>query len=120
MSRLLSALFLFESLLAALYLSQLISALPAHDAGVIVVILLRGVVGALQFTAGWLLAERRPMGVVVARWAVVCAAIWVLVAVGFNRAPTDVYPWWRWQATVGYGLYAGFVLLLVNRLSKRH
>jgi hypothetical protein len=118
-SRVLSALFLIESLLAALYLSQLISALPGHDADVIAVILLRGVVGALQFTAGWLLAARRPAGTFVARLAVVSAALWILIAVGFNRAPTDVYEWFRWQATAAYGLYAAALLLALNHLSKR-
>jgi hypothetical protein len=110
----LSLLFLLESLLAALYLSQLLSALPAYDAPVVAVILARGVVGALQFTAGWLLRTRRPTGVVVARWAIVCATVWVLLAVGFNLAPTSVYPWWRWQVTAAYGLYAGVVLLMLR------
>ena len=119
LSRVLSGLFLLESLLAALYLSQLISALPGHDPSVIAVILARGGVGALQFTAGWLLLQRRPTGVVVARWAIVGAALWVLLAVGFNLAPTGVYPWWRTQATAGYGLYAGALLLAVNSLAKK-
>ena len=118
MSRVLSFLFLAESFLAALYLSQLISALPAHDPSVIAVILARGGVGALQFTAGWLLLQRRPTGIVVARWAIVAAAVWVLLAVGFNLAPTSVYPWWRSQATAAYGLYAGALLLAVNRVAK--
>jgi hypothetical protein len=117
--RVLSFLFLIESFLAALYLSQLISALPGHDASVIAVILARGGVGALQFTAGWLLSQRRPTGIVLARWAIVCAAFWVLLAVGFNLAPTDVYPWWRSQATAAYGLYAAVIWLLIQRLEKK-
>ena len=119
LSRAVSALFLLESLLAALYLSQLISALPGHDTSVIAVILARGLVGALQFTAGWLLGARRQTGVVVARWAIVGAALWELLAVGFNLAPTSVYPWWRTQATAAYGLYAGALLLAVNSLAKK-
>ena len=82
MFRVLSFLFLAESFLAALYLSQLISALPGHDVSVVVVILARGLVGALQFTAGWLIGARRQTGFVVARWAIVCAALWELLAVG--------------------------------------
>ena len=119
MFRVLSFLFLLESFLAAFYLTQLISALPGHDASVIAVILARGLVGALQFTAGWLLSQRRPTGIVVARWAIVGASVWVLLAVGFNLAPTGVYPWWRSQATAAYGLYAGALLLALNRLSKK-
>jgi hypothetical protein len=113
-----SLLFLAESFLAALYLSQLIADLPGHDAAVVAVILARGVVGALQFTAGWLLRARRATGIVVARWALVCAATWVLLAVGLDLAPTSVYPWWRWQATAAYGLYAAALFLTLNRFSK--
>jgi hypothetical protein len=116
MHRVLSGLLLFESLLAAFYLSQLISALPGHDASVIAVILARGLVGALQFTAGWLLGAQRQTGFVVARWAIVCGAAWELLAVGFNLAPTGIYPWWRWQATGAYALYAGVMWLLIQRL----
>jgi hypothetical protein len=112
----LSSLFLLESFLAALYLSQLISDLPGYDALVIAVVLARGVVGALQFTAAWLLRARRATGVVAARWAIVSAALWVLLAVGFNLAPTSVYPWWRWQVTAAYGCYAGAILLALRRL----
>ena len=114
--RVLAVLFIAESFLAALYLSQLISALPGHDASVIAVILARGLVGALQFTAGWLLAARRATGLVVARWAIVGATVWVLLAVGFNLAPTDIYPWFRWQATGAYALYAAVLWLAVWKL----
>ena len=118
--RVLSFPFVIESLLAALYVSQLISALPGHDASVIAVILARGLVGALQFTAGWLLAARRATGLVVARWAIVCAVAWELLAVGFNLAPTSVYPWFRWQVTGAYALYAGVLWLVISRLSTKH
>ena len=114
--RVLGVLFIAESFLAALYLSQLISALPGHDASVIAVILARGLVGALQFTAGWLLAARRATGLVVARWAIVCAVTWELLAVGFNLAPTSVYPWFRWQVTGAYALYAAVMWLAVWKL----
>ena len=117
--RVLCVLFVAEAFLAALYLSQLISALPGHDASVIALILARGLVGALQFTAGWLLGARRPVGFVVARWAIVGAMTWELLAVGFNLAPSDIYPWWRWQATGAYALYAGVMWITLDRLSKK-
>ena len=113
--RVLSFLFVAESVLAAFYLSQLISALPGHDTSVIAVILARGVVGALQFMAGWLLGARRPVGVVVARWAIVGAMTWELLAVGFNLAPTGIYPWWRWQATGIYFIYGTAMLAALHK-----
>lgn len=114
--RVLSCLFIAESLFAALYLSQLISALPGHDASVIALILARGVVGALQFTAGWLLGARRQTSFVVARSTIVCAMSWELLAVGFNLAPTSIYPWWRWQVTGAYALYAGVLWITLSKL----
>jgi hypothetical protein len=117
--RVLGFLLILESFLAALYLSQLISALPGHDASVVALILARGGAGALQFTAGWLLISRRPTGVVVARWAIVCAMAWELLAVGFNLAPTGVYPWWRWQVTGAYALYAGAIWIVLSKLLQQ-
>ena len=107
-----------EAAFAAFYVAQLLSALPGHDASVTALISLRGLVGALQFVAGWMLMTRRAPAVTVARWAVVAAAAWVLLGVGFNLAPTSIYPWWRWQATAAYFLYALALLTVLARQSK--
>ncbi len=103
--RMLAALLFLESLAGVFYLSGLISALPGHDASVIGLVILRGVVGALQFAGAWMLFARRPPGVPIARAALVGSMVWTLLAVGFNLAPTGVYPWWRWQFTAAYGFY---------------
>jgi hypothetical protein len=66
-----------------------------------------------------MLFVRRPAAVVFARWAFVASALWTLLAVGFNLAPTDVYPWWRWRWTIGYGAYALAALLALSRVSKK-
>ena len=117
--RFLSALLLFESIVAGVYVARLVPALPGHDFSVIVVILARGVVGALQFAAGWMLAARRLPGVPLARLAFVGSAVLTTMAVGFNLAPTGVYPWWRWQFTGGYWVYALAALLALRRVSTR-
>ena len=106
---------MFESFLAVVYLSQLISALPGHDASVIVLVVFRGFVGALQFAAGWMLLGGRLPGVPLARLAFVTSAVLTTLEVGFNLAPTRVYPWWRWQVTAAYWVYALVALLLLRR-----
>jgi hypothetical protein len=106
---------IIEAFLAGLYVAGLISALPGHDALVVAVILARGVVGALQFTAGWVLVNRRPPGVALARWAFLSSAVLTTLAVGFNLAPTSVYPWWRWQVTAIYWGYAMGALWILSR-----
>ena len=62
--------------------------------------------GVLQFTGGWLLANRRPAGVVFARWALLAGAVLTIFDVGLQLAPTSVYHWYRWHVTVAYGVYA--------------
>jgi hypothetical protein len=113
--RLVSYALIFESFLAVAYLSQLISALPGHDAPVVVLVVIRGLVGALQFAAGWMLLSGRPPGVPLARMAFVTSAVLTTLEVGFNLAPTRVYPWWRWQFTAAYWVYALLALLVLRR-----
>ncbi len=115
MRAVLSALLIIEAFGAGLYVAGLVSALPGHDPLVIVVILARGVVGALQFTAGWVLVNRRPPGVALARYAFLSSAILTTLAVGFNLAPTSVYPWWRWQVTAIYWVYAMGALWILSK-----
>jgi hypothetical protein len=37
---------------------------------------------------------------------VLTSAVLTVFDVGLNLAPTMVYPWWRWQVTAGYLIYA--------------
>ena len=115
MRTVLSALLIIEAFFAGLYVAGLVSALPGHDALVVVVILARGVVGALQFTAGWVLINRRPTGVALARYAFLSSAILTTLAVGFNLAPTSVYPWFRWQVTGAYWVYVLGALWILSK-----
>ena len=90
----------------ALRLSTLLAQIGIYDALAIALILVRAVVNILQFTGGWLLANRRPPGVVFARWALVVGAVLTIFDVGLQLAPTDIYYWYRWHVTLAYGLYA--------------
>ena len=103
---LLAALLVAESLARAVRLAALLPALAGYDATAVLLILAGGLVAALQFSSGWMLAARRPPAAVLARWAFLGAAIVITLTVGFGLAPTAVYPWWRWQVTGGYWAYA--------------
>ena len=95
-----------ESIFNALYVAGLLRALSIYDAVAIALIFARGMTGALLCAGGWTLMTRRPAGAAIARLALIVAAVLTTLDVGFNLAPTSVYPWWRWQVTAGYWVYA--------------
>jgi hypothetical protein len=114
-SRLLAFLLIAESLFGALYVSSLIAYVGNYDGVAVALILARGVLGALQFIGGWLLANRRPAGPVLARFALVAGAVHVVLSLGFNLAPTDIYYWYRWHVTTAYCAYALAGVALLSR-----
>jgi hypothetical protein len=114
-SRLLAFLLIAESLFGALYVSSLIAYVGNYDGVAVALILARGVLGALQFIGGWLLANRRPAGPVLSRLALVAGAVHVVLSLGFNLAPTDIYYWYRWHVTTAYCAYALAGVALLSR-----
>jgi hypothetical protein len=105
-TRILAFLLIAEAMFAGLRLAGLVPQLAAYDAVAVALILARGLLGALQFAGGWMIASRRAQGLVLGQWAFIGGALLTLLDVGLNLAPTDVYPWYRWHVTVAYGLYA--------------
>ena len=86
--------------------AELISRLGGYDAVAVALIVARGLLGALQFIGGWLLATRRPQGFGLSQWAFAGAALITPFDVGLGLAPTSIYPWLRWQFTIAYDVYA--------------
>lgn len=99
---------------AGLYVANLLGELQIYDAVAIALILARGALGAVQFAGGWLLANRRPQGFVLAQWGLLGGAIVTILGVGFDLAPTSIYHWLRWQATSAYCLYAAAAIVILN------
>ena len=117
LTRLIASALIAESMFGALRVADLISRLGAYDAIAVALILARGLLCALQFSGGWLLASRRPQGYTLAPWAFAGAALITPFDVGMGLAPTPVYPWLRWQVTIGYEIYAiGAFVFLRSRL----
>src|SRR5262245_12491290 len=109
-TRLVAFALIAEALFGALYLSNYLTYLAGYDPIAIALILLRGLLGAIQFAGGWMLANRRPTGAVLARWALIGGAILTILIVGFNLAPTSVYHWYRWQFCAAYCGYAALAI----------
>lgn len=104
--RLLASFLIAESLFGGARVAGLLSRLPGYDGVAVTLILARGLLGAVQFMGGWVLATRRPQGFVLAQWAFVGGAILTPLDVGLGLAPTSVYAWLRWPVTLAYVAYA--------------
>ena len=118
-ARLIAFLLILEAMLGGLNAASLLSSIGGYDGIARALILGRGLLGALQFVGGWQLANRRPQGYVISRWALVAGAALTPLDVGLNLAPSPVYPWWRWQATTAYAIYAAGGCLLLLRAEAR-
>ncbi len=104
--RVVAFLLIAEAMFGALRLSSLVGQMGIYDSLAVTIILGRGLLGALQFTGGWLLASNRPAGPAIARWALLAGAAITVLDVGLRLAPTTVYYWYRWQVTAVYAVYA--------------
>ena len=116
-SRLIAFCLIAEALFGALNFTQLIPQIVIYTPLTIALILLRAVVNAFLFVGGWTLANRRPQGPALARHALAAGAVLTLFDVGLNLAPTMIYPWWRWQVTAGYFIYAMTCILILKYTS---
>jgi hypothetical protein len=116
-SRLIAFCLIAEGLFGALNFTQLLSQIEIYAPLTIALILVRAIVNAGLFVGGWTLANRRPQGRALAVAALAASAVLTLFDVGFNLAPSNVYPWWRWQVTAGYCLYAALSIWYLRRVA---
>ena len=104
---------------AGLYIADLLGQLQIYDSIAIALIVARGLLGAVQFAGGWLIATHRPAGPLLAQWGLAGGALVTLLGVGFGLAPTSIYHWLRWQATGAYVAYAVGGIVLLRRYGTR-
>lgn len=117
--RLIAFLLIAESMFGGLHVAELLPRLTTYDGVARALILARGLLGALQFASGWLLATRRPQGFVLAQWALASGALLTIAGVGLNLAPTSIYHWLRWQATAAYVVYALAATMFLRAIHRR-
>ena len=60
--RLIAFVLIAESMLTAVRVAQLVSQIGVYDGIAVTLIVLRGLLAAVQFMGGWLIAQRRPQG----------------------------------------------------------
>jgi hypothetical protein len=104
-----------ESLLTAARMTSMLSIISVYDGVALLLIVLRALLVPLQFAGGWFVASRRPQGPPLARAALVLGAVLTVFDVGLGLAPSPIYPWWRWQATLAYAIYAVLGVLVMPR-----
>lgn len=104
----------------AMRVAGLLPALGIYAPVTIVMIVLRGLLCALQFAGGWFLAERRPQGLQLAVGAYVGGLVLTPLDVGLGLAPSPVYAFFRWQATAVYCTYAVAALIILARSGRQH
>ena len=105
-----------EALFGALSFTQLLPQIGIYTPLTIALILVRAMVNAFLFVGGWTLANNRPQGPALARYALLASAVLTIFDVGLNLAPSNIYYWLRWQVT---GAYAAYAAVCVNVLSHQ-
>jgi len=113
--RLIAFALIFEAMFAGLYVANLIPQIGIYHAIAIALIVARGLLGAVQFVGGWLIATHRPQGATLAQWGLAGGAIVTILGVGFDLAPSSIYHWLRWQATGVYCVYAIGAIVILRR-----
>jgi hypothetical protein len=108
-------LLLLEGARTALWIARLAPMLGAYSVTTTVVILLRGLTGALQIIAGWLGFEARLPARPLTMIGLLASAILTTLELGARLAPSDADPTFRWYFVAGYWVYA---LATIAYLSK--
>jgi hypothetical protein len=108
-------LLLLEGALTALRVATLLPTLAAYGPLTLTLIALRGTIGAAQFIAAKLLADRRPAAASFVRWALLGSAALVALEQGWRLSPTNLDPTFRWWAVAAYGIYAVAVAVWLRR-----
>jgi hypothetical protein len=87
--------------------------LVVYPALTIAIIALRGLVGIVQFVAGWLVLRRQAPGASVGRGVLAASACLVTLELGFGLAPTSLFHTYHWPVVGLYWIYAviGIVVL---------
>jgi hypothetical protein len=99
-------LLVLEALNALLWAARIASAAAVYDTVVLVMVLLRVLVSALQGVSAWLLANRALPAVALARLAFGLSAALLVFEIGFRLSPSSVQPDLRFPIVAAYVAYA--------------
>jgi hypothetical protein len=114
-----AVLLILEGLSSGVWVAGLLGSLQGHGAVAVILVLARGLVGALQFTSGWLLLTRRLPAIVLAQAALLVSALLVVLETGFRLVPSNAVPTYRWLWVAVYLAYALGMSVFLSSLAKR-
>ena len=98
--------------------TRFLGLLPVYPPETIGLIAIRVVVGVLEFASGWMLMGRRPFGRTLAIVSLLASAGLGTLEVGFNLAPTRIFPAYRWPTVIGYWAYAIAAVWAIRKSSS--
>jgi hypothetical protein len=99
-------LLVLETVNALLWAARIASAAAVYDTVVLVMVLFRVLVSALQGVSAWLLATRALPAVALARLAFALSALLLVLEIGFRLSPSSVQPGLRLPIVAAYAAYA--------------
>ena len=101
-----SVLLVVEGLTGALRLAGLLPTLQVYGPLTVGLLLIRGLISALQCTGGWWLAGGRPTAAPIIRAAMIASAVLTVLETGLRLTPSNLDPTFRWWVVAAYGVYA--------------
>lgn len=114
----LAILLAIEAVNSVLWAARIVAAAPAYDALVLLMVLLRVVVSALQGAAAWMLTGGAPPALTFARLAFALSAVLIVFEIGFRLSPSSVQPGLRLPLVVAYFLYASSCIRAIAFLER--
>lgn len=103
---LIALLLIVEGLSTGLWIAKLVPMLSAFDAPVLTLMIVRGLVGAMQLAGGVFLLGHRPAAAMLSRWALIASATLTTLEIGARMAPGNLGPGLRWPLVGAYWCYA--------------
>ncbi len=114
MLRVLGFLLIAEGVSTLFWLVMLLPSLGWRDRSSVAVIVVRGVIGALQLVSGWGLASRNASAPALARWALGISAALLALEIGFHLSPSNLDPTYRWPLVWAYAAYALVAIVILR------
>lgn len=110
---------LLEGVSGAVWVAGLVALLQGYSALTAVLVIARGIVGALQCASGAMLLARRPPAAAFGQLAFALGAVLATVETGFRLVPTNADPTYRWIWVAIYWVYALGMIALLRRIDAR-
>jgi cytochrome b subunit of formate dehydrogenase len=106
MKRLIALALLLEGFASGVRAVSLPTLVLIYPLPTVAVLLLRAVVGVVQFTSGWMIWQVRPFGATLGALSLLASALLLVFEIGLGLSANSVFHSYRWPVVAGYALYA--------------